>query len=98
MTSSFEETDHLGCRMARQRMLREAWPWRDIGCHFANKIELPIGCFCEQRNHHILQRNDANAQLHQLSIGQLRNLGLRVKENRDPLDTSRNCAALVIPS
>jgi len=40
-------------------MMGEARPWRDIGCHFASKIELPIRCFCEQRDHQILQCDHA---------------------------------------
>src|SRR6185437_13547310 len=98
MKSSFDEINHLGRRVDRQRMLCEAGPWRDIRCHFANQVELPIGCFCEQCDHDILQRNDTNSQLHQLSIAQHRTLGWRITKNQGSLDTSRDCAALIIPS
>jgi hypothetical protein len=44
---SVNKIDHLGCCMDRQRMRGEARSWCDKSCHFASKIELPIGCFRE---------------------------------------------------
>ena len=52
-----------------------AWPWRDVGRHFAGKVELPIGYVGEQRNQQVLQRNHPNAKLHQLGIRQVRHSG-----------------------
>ena len=49
MKNCFNEMIHFRCRMDRQRVLCVACSWRNIGCHFANKVELPIGRCCEQR-------------------------------------------------
>ena len=68
MLCSFNKIDHMGSRMNRQRMLGKAGPGRDVSCHFANQVELSIGCFCEQRDQQILKCDHANAQLHQLGI------------------------------
>ena len=64
MAGSINKIDHLGCRMDRQRMMGEARSWRDKSRHFASKIQLSIGCFREQRDHKILQRDHADAKLH----------------------------------
>jgi len=40
MTGSFDKVDHLSGGMNRQGVMGEAWPRRDVGCHFASKIEL----------------------------------------------------------
>ena len=63
MAGSVNKIDHLGCCKDRQRMMSEARSWRDEGCHFASKIELPNGCFREQRDHKVLQRDHADAKL-----------------------------------
>ena len=73
MAGSINKIDHLGCRMGRQRMVGEARSWRNESRHFASKIELPIGRFREQRDHQILQRDHADAKLHQLGVCQFRN-------------------------
>lgn len=41
---AFNKMNHLSRRMDRERMLREGRPRTDIGCHVANKVELPVGC------------------------------------------------------
>src|SRR5712691_10444162 len=82
MTGSFNKVDHLSGGMKRQGVMGEARPRCDVGCHFASKTELPFGCLCEQRDHQILQRDHANAELHQFGIGQLRGLGWRFGGNR----------------
>src|SRR6185437_15337865 len=74
MTSSFKKVDHLVRRMDRQRMMGEARPWRNIGCHFAHKVELSLRCLGEQSDHQILQCDHANTKLYQLGIRQLRDL------------------------
>ena len=35
-----------------------------VGHEDASEVELPIRCFCEQRDHQVLQRDHANAKLH----------------------------------
>src|SRR5665213_50309 len=97
MAGSVNEIDHLGCRMDRQRMMGEARSWRDEGCHFASKIELPIGCFREQRDHQVLQRDHADAKLYQFGVCQLRNFGLRLWRSLALLRAAGSRAALVIP-
>jgi hypothetical protein len=42
--SPFDNMDHLGRRMDRERMLREARPWTDVAGHFTSKFELSFGC------------------------------------------------------
>jgi hypothetical protein len=64
MTGPLNKLDHLGRRMDRERMLREAWSWRDIGCHFPDEVEVPIGGICEQRDQYVLQCDDTDSQLH----------------------------------
>ncbi len=85
MTGSFNKSDHLSRCMGRQRMMGDARPRRDIGCHFARKIELPIRCSSEQRDHQILQRDHANAELHQLRICQLRDLEIALLQKLNSL-------------
>ena len=79
LTSSLNEINHLRCCMNGQGVRGVAWPWRDVGRHFAGKVELPIGYVGEQRNQQVLQRNHPNAKLHQLGIRQVRHLGLRIR-------------------
>jgi hypothetical protein len=87
----------MGCRVNRQGMLGEARPWRNVGRHLTCKVELPIGCFCEQRDHQVFQCNDTNAKLHQLGVCQLRNFPLRVAWDLALLRTKRSRAALAVP-
>jgi len=97
MAGTFNKINHPSCRLDCQRVWGEAAPWRDIDCHFASKIALPIRCSCEQRDHQIFQRDHANAELHQLGICQLRDLGLRFSKNCVLLRMAWSCAALIIP-
>jgi hypothetical protein len=76
MNSSIDKIDHMPCRLNGQGMMGEAWPRRDVGCHFTSKVQLPIGPFCEQHNHQVLQRDHANTKLNKLGVRQRRNLGL----------------------
>src|SRR5437660_1639827 len=76
LPGSFNKIDHMGCRVNRQRMLGEARPWRNVGRHLTCKVELPIRCFCKQRDHQVFQCNYTNAKLHQLGVCQLRNFPL----------------------
>ena len=55
MNSSIDKIDHMSCRLNGQGMMGEARPRRDVVCHFASKVQLPIGPFCEQHNHQVLQ-------------------------------------------
>src|SRR5258708_30608725 len=98
MTGSFNKIDHLSGGMNRQRVMAEARPWRDVGCHFASETELPFGCLSEQRNHQILQRYHANAELDYFGICQLRNLELRFGGNRSSLRPIGSGAPFVVPS
>jgi hypothetical protein len=50
MAGSFDKIDHLSYRM-NHRVLGEAWPSRDVGCHFASKVGLPIRYCCKQGDH-----------------------------------------------
>ena len=97
ITGSVNKIDHLGCGMDRQGVMGEAPSLRDESGHFASKIELPIGCFREQRDHQILQRDHADAKLHQLGVCQLRNFGLRLRGNLSLLRAAGPRAALVVP-
>src|SRR6185312_171132 len=97
MAGSINKIDHLGCRMDRQRMMGDARSWRDKSRHFTSKIKLPIGRFREQRDHQILQRDHANAKLHNLSVCQLRNFGLRFRGNLSLLWATGSRAALIVP-
>ena len=58
---------------------------------------MPIGRFREQRDHQILQRDHADAKLHQLGVCQLRNFGLRFRGNLSLLRAARSRAALIVP-
>src|SRR5665213_3328711 len=98
MASSLNKIDHLGCRMDRQGMISEARSWRDESRHFANKIELPLRRFCEQRDHQVLQRDHTDAKLDQLDICQLRDFRLHRRGNLGLLRTAGSRAALVVPS
>jgi len=95
--SPFDNMDHLGRRMDRERVLREARPWTDVGGHFASNFELSTGCLCEQCGHQVLKSDHANAKLHQLGVGQLRDLGLPVAETPALERTVWARAALVFP-
>jgi hypothetical protein len=98
MTGSFNKVDHLSGGMKRQGVMGEARPRRDVGCHFARETELPFGRLGEQRDHQILQRDHANAELHQFGIRQRGNLGLRFGGNRSSLRPAGSGAAFVVPS
>jgi hypothetical protein len=80
-TGSFNKINHLACRTYRQRMMGEIWPWRNVGCHLAGKVNLPIRCLSEQRDHQILKRDNANAELHQIGICQFGDLGFHFVGN-----------------
>ncbi len=95
--SPFDNMDHLGRRMDRERMLREARPWTDVDGHFTSNFELSTGCLCEQCDHQVLKCDHANTKLHQLGIGQLRDLGLPVAETPALERTVWARAALVFP-
>src|SRR5665213_391639 len=97
MASSLNKINHLGCRMDRQGMISEARSWRDESRHFASKVELPVRRFCEQRDHQVLQRDYADAKLHQLNICQLRNFRLHRRGNLSLLRTAGSRATLVVP-
>jgi hypothetical protein len=100
MTDSFYKVDHLSGGVKRQGVMGEARPRRDVGCHFASKIELPFGRLGEQRDHQILQRNHANAKLHQFGIRQLGDPGWRFGGNRSSslLRPAGSSAAFIVPS
>lgn len=49
MPGSVEEIDHLVRRPDCQRMLGESWPGKNVGSHLTCKLELSIGCLCEER-------------------------------------------------
>jgi hypothetical protein len=98
MIGSFNKIDHLTGGMKRQRVIGEARPRRDVRGHFASKTELPFGRLCEQRDHQILQRDHANAELHQFGIRQLGDLGLRFGGNRSSLRPAGSGAAFIVPS
>ena len=49
MPGSIEEIDHLMRRPDCQRMLGESWPGKNVGSHLTSKLELSIGCLCEER-------------------------------------------------
>ena len=72
MARPFNKLDHVICRMDRQRMLGKSRSGRDVRGQFAHMIELPIRAFSEQRDHHVLQSDHTNAQMHQFGIAQLR--------------------------
>jgi len=98
MTASFDKIDHLSSGMNRQRVMGEARPGRDVGCHFSRKIELPFGRICEQRDHQVLQRDHANAELHQFGIRQLGDLGSRFGGNRSSLRPVGSGTSFIVPS
>ncbi len=84
--------------MDRQRVMRSAGPWRDVGRHFASNLELRVSCLREQRDYQVLQRDNADPKLHQLGICQLRNPGFQFAGTQDFLRTLRHGATLVLPS
>ena len=98
MTGSFDKIDHLGGGMNRQRVMGGARPGRDVGGHFARKIELPFGRIRKQRDQQILQRDHANAELHQFGIRQRGGLGLRFGGNLFALRPAGAGAAFIVPS
>ena len=75
MSGSLHEIEHLMCRADRQRMLSEPWSRKDVGRELASECELLVGYLCEKRDQHVLERNDPHAKVHELGVGQLRNLG-----------------------
>ncbi|HEV7137733.1 MAG TPA: hypothetical protein VGN43_13935 [Steroidobacteraceae bacterium] len=75
MPGSIEEIDHLMCGPDCQRVLGESRPRKDVGGHLTSKLELSIGRLREERKHHVLQGDDADAKMHELSVTQLRYLG-----------------------
>ena len=81
IASPLDKAEHLGCRMDRQMMRGEAVPRRNVGSHFANEVELPIGRFCQQSDDHVFERDHANLELHELGICQRRNIGLRFAQD-----------------
>ena len=97
MTSSFDKVDHLGGGVNRQRVMARARPGRDVGRHFACQSELPFGRIGEQRDQQILQRDHANAELHQFGIRQRGGLGLRFG-NLFALRPAGSGAAFIVPS
>ena len=78
-------------------MRSEPRSWRDVGCHFTDKIELPIRAFCQQGVNQVLQCNYANPQLHQLGVGQRRDLGLSCGGTYALLMAAESCAAFIVP-
>jgi len=89
MARSFDELDHVICRMNSQGVLGKTRPWRDAGSYFTHMIELPIGGFSEQRDHDVFQSDYTHAQVHQFDVAQRGHLGLFVAENQ---------AAFIFPS
>ena len=82
MSGSFDKTDHLCCPIDRQMMAGEAWPRRDIGGHFARKVDLPVGRLCQERDHQVLQRDHADLKLNQFGICQRWNIGPHFARDR----------------
>lgn len=78
-------------------MMSEPRSWSDKSRHFASKIELLIGCFREQGDHQVLQRDHADEKLHQFGVCQLGDFGLRASVNLALLRAAGSRAALVIP-
>ena len=72
MSGALGEIDHVSRSMRCKRMMRNAWPGRDVGRHFADHLDLLVRALGKQSDHQILQRDHANPKLHQLGIGQLR--------------------------
>ena len=88
----------MGRRLDRQGMLGETGSGRNVGRHFVGEVQLPIGCACEQRDHEVLQRDDPDAKLHELGVGQLRSLGFRFAGRASLLRSAKASAAFVVPS
>ena len=69
-TGSFNQTDHLRCRVDGKRVSSETRPWQDESGHLAGQGELPIRRICQQGNHQVFQGDHAHMQLPQFGIGQ----------------------------
>lgn len=76
MSGALGEIDHVSRGMRCQRMMRKAWPRRDVLRHLTNNLDLPVRALGQQSDHQILQSDHANPKLHQLGIGQI---GLAVR-------------------
>src|SRR5665213_473174 len=63
LPGAFNEIDHVHRRMDRQRMMGEAWPWRNVSRHLASKRDLAITSLGEQGDHQVFQRNHADPEL-----------------------------------
>lgn len=79
MHGTIGDIGHVIRCLNRQRMMGKARSRRDIGRHFACDDELAIRPLRQHCDHQIFQRDHADAKLHQLSIGQLRNVMKRLK-------------------
>ena len=75
MNCSIDDIDHVRSRLNSQRVVREARSRRDVGGHFPRELQLPIGAFREQHDHQVLERDNANLQLHEFGVRQRRHLG-----------------------
>lgn len=95
---SLHEADHLSGRVNRQTMRGEPRPWRDVGGHLTNQVKLSVGCGGEQRDHQVFQCNHSNLKLHQFSIRQEWNIGLRRARNGSDDEGAGPRAAFVLPS
>ncbi len=56
-------------------MRGEAWSWGNGACQFKSQSFLLLRRFAEQYNHQLFQRDHANLQLYQFSIGEPREIG-----------------------
>ena len=97
MVSPLNKPDHLIRRMDRERMLRKARPRRNIRCHIASQGQLSIGRFRKQGDYQVLERYHANAQLHQLSIGQCGDIGMLFFGHSSLLRAPGSRATLAVP-
>src|SRR6185437_14686463 len=75
MLRPLDEIDYLMGRPDRQRMLSESRPRKDVGGEFSREVELLFRCQREERDHHVLQCDDADAKMHQLGVRQLGDRG-----------------------